>query len=269
MTTPLGDDPHLPERLRAQAFIRSGEQRVARTWFRGVTRFLDRVRGPVLRDGNIDPGRVSDHSGFWTEVVDQEVVPEVAGVLADAWRRVTAAGDPPTDPFVSGYLNEVGNRMSNVPDEIYGLIVVEVERGVQEGRALERVRDDIQAILTATGTPYWRGRAMTVARTETIGAVNAGIFRSAQLEAEARGDVAPFKQWISTADDRTRPTHKAADKQRTLLSEPFVVGGARLAFPGDPRGPANEVINCRCSMLPVVLGETIDWTDRQNARGTT
>jgi hypothetical protein len=76
--------------------------------------------------------------------------------------------------------------------------------------------------------------------------------------------VAPFKQWISTEDARTRPTHVAADKQRTLLSEPFVVGGARLLFPGDPRGPAAEVVQCRCSLLPVVLGETIDWTERGN-----
>ena len=266
-TPPLGEDPNLPQRLRAQAFIREGESRIARTWFRGLTRFLDRVRPDVLAEGRIDPGRVSDHTGFWTRVVDQEVVPEVAGVLADAWRRVTERGDPPTDPWVSGYLNEVGNRMSNTPDEVYGLIVMAVEEGIQEGLALERVRDEIQLILTATGTPYWRNRAMTVARTETIGAVNAGIFRSAQLEAQARGDVAPFKQWIATEDARTQPTHRAADQQRTLLSSPFRVGGADLMFPGDPRGPASEVINCRCSVIPVILGEEIDWTDRQQPRG--
>jgi uncharacterized protein with gpF-like domain len=207
---------------------------------------------------------VSDHQGFWTSEVDAEVLPEVGSVLGDAWRRVSAAGDPPTDPWTSRYLNEAGNRMSNTPDEVYALIVREVERGITEGRSLDRVRDDVQAVLTSTGTPYWSNRAMTVARTETIGATNAGVFRGAELEAEQRGDVAPFKQWISTEDNRTRPTHQAADQQRTLLREPFVVGGARLLFPGDPVGPAAEVINCRCSLLPVVLGDVIDWTERQN-----
>lgn len=264
MTTPLGDDPHLPQRLRAQAFIREGEQRIARTWFRSVTRFLDRVRPAVVPEGGpIDPARVSDHVQFWTDQVDVEVVPEVRNVLTEAWRRVTRAGDPPSDPYVSQYLNAAGNRMSNTPDEVYAMIVAEVERGIQEGRSLERVRDDIQVILTAGPTSVWRGRAMTVARTETIGAVNAGVYRAAVLDAEQRGDPAPFKQWISTADKRTRPTHVAADKQRTLMSEPFTVGGARLLFPGDPRGPAAEVINCRCSILPVILGEEIDWTSRQ------
>jgi len=263
VTTPP-EDENLPQRLRAQAFIREGEAAIGRTWFRSVTRFLDRVRPAVAPPGGrIDPGRVSDHSGFWTDQVNVEILPEVEGVLGQAWRRVTAAGSPPTDPWVNRYLNEAGNRMSNTPDEVYALIVAEVERGITEGRSLDRVRDDVQLLLTASGTDRWKNRAMTVARTETIGAVNAGVLRGAVLEAEQRGDPAPFKQWISTEDARTRPTHVAADKQRTLLSEPFRVGSAQLLFPGDPRGPAAEVINCRCSILPVVLGETIDWTERQ------
>lgn len=268
MTTPSGEDPHLPQRLRAQAFIREGETRIARTWFRSATRFLDRVRPSVTQNDGVDPGRVSDHRQFWTEEVDAEIIPEVEGVLATAWRRVTRAGDPPTDPWTSEYLNAAGNRLSNMPDEVYALIVAEVERGIRDGLALERVRDEIQVLLTASGTDRWPNRAMTVARTETIGAVNAGVFRGAVLEAEQRGDPAPFKQWIATDDTRTRPTHQAADQQRTLLLESFVVGGARLQFPGDPRGPANEVINCRCSLLPFVLGDVIDWTNRQRPRET-
>jgi len=256
------EDPGLPQRLRAQAFIREGEERVARTWFRSLTRFLDRVRPAVTRGGGVDPGRVSDHAQFWSDQVNVEILPEVGGILSEAWHRVTERGDPPSDSWVRDYLNAAGNRLVRTPDEVYGLIVAEVERGISEGRSLDRVTEAVQEILTASGTDYWPSRARTVARTETIGAVNAGVFRAAELEAEARGDVAPFKQWIATEDARTRPTHRAADKQRTLMSEPFRVGSAQLMFPGDPRGPANEVINCRCSIIPVVLGEEIDWTDR-------
>lgn len=264
MTDP-GIDPDLPRRLRAQSVIRAGEEQVGQAWYRSMTRFLDRVRPGVTRGPQgLDPGRVSDHAGFWTAQVDTEIIPVIGGVLGSAWRRVTRAGNPPTDPWVSTYLNESGNRLKNVPDEVYALIVAEIERGITEGRSLDRVTEDVQTLLTASGTDRWPNRARTVARTETLGAVNAGVFRAAELEAEARGDVAPFKQWIATDDSRTRPTHTAADKQRTLLREPFYVGTARLLFPGDPRGPAGEVINCRCTILPVVLGDTIDWTERQN-----
>lgn len=265
MTTPPGEDPLLPARLRANQVIRDGEDRIGRTWFRSLTRYLDRVRPAVVpEDLPIDPGRVSDHDQFWTGQVDQEIVPVVGSVLADAWRRVTRAGDPPTDPWTSRYLNEVGNRLVRTPDEVYALVVREIERGITEGRSLDQVTEDVQRVLTASGTDYWPNRARTVARTETLGAVNAGVYRAAVLDAEQRGDVAPFKTWIATDDKRTRPTHTAADQQRTLMSEPFRVGGAQLLFPGDPRGPANEVINCRCTILPTVLGETIDWTERQN-----
>jgi hypothetical protein len=268
VSTPPADDG-LPERLRAQAFIREGEQAVGRSWFRALTRWLDRVRPSVVRrDGpggpRIDPARVSDHTGFWTEQVDVEVMPTITGVLTNAWNRVLPSRAPGSDTWVSEYLNEVGNRLVRLPDEIYGLIVMEVERGVSEGRSVQDVAREIDALLTSTGSERWPARAITVARTETIGAVNAGIFRSAVLDAQERGDPAPFKAWLATDDSRTRPTHHAADGQRTLMSEPFVVGTARLMFPGDPRGPAGEVINCRCSLLPFILGERIDWTDRQN-----
>lgn len=263
MSPPDLDDPGLPQRLRAQAFIRQGEERVGTAWYRSMTRFLDRVRPAVTGGERIDAGRVADFTGFWSSEVDVEIVPTIRTVLTDAWRRVTRAGTPASDPWTSSYLNEVGNRLRNMPDEVYALIVRETERGVQEGWSIDRLQEEIQVLLTASGTDRWPNRARTVARTETIAAVNSGVYRGAVLDAEDRDDPAPFKQWISTEDKRTRPSHVEADKQRTLLSVPFRVGGSALLFPGDPRGPAAEVINCRCSILPVVLGEEIDWTERQ------
>lgn len=263
MTTPPLDDEGLPRRLRAQAFIREGEERVARTWFRSLTRWLDRVRSSVVRDGGVEPARVSDHTEYWTDQVNVEVMPVIGGILGDAWRRVNGTSDPSGDPWVANYLNESGNRLVRLPDEVYALVVAEIERGIRDQESIPDIAQRVNVVLTATGSERWPHRAVTVARTETIGAVNAGVFRAAELEAEQRGDPAPFKQWIATEDSRTRPTHTVADQQRTLLREPFRVGGAQLLFPGDPRGPAAEVINCRCTMLPVVLGETIDWTERQ------
>jgi hypothetical protein len=252
----------LPQRLRAQAFIREGEERVGRSWFRSLTRFLDRVRPDVLSGPGVDPSAVSSHTAFWSDQVDVEVVPTIRSVLSDAWARVRSE-EPRGDVWVSQYLDQAGNRLKRVPDEVYALIVAEIEAGLREAEGIPVISQRVEAVLTATGSERWPNRARTVARTETIGAVNAGVFRSATLEAQARGDVAPFKAWIATDDSRTRHTHDVADGQRTLLSEPFTVGGSSLMFPGDPTGPAAEVINCRCSLLPFILGEQLDWTDRQ------
>jgi hypothetical protein len=268
VTTPPGSDPQLPARLRALSVITEGEQRTGRAWWRAATEFLGLVRRDVNRDGRVDPGRVSDHQQFWTDAVNVRVLPTVAQTVRDMLRRVTGREEPPGDPWVASFLNESGNRMVRLPDEVYALIVSEVERGIQAGDDIPTVTQRIDQVLSVSGSERWRNRARTVARTETMAAVNGGAWRGAQLEALERGDPAPFKVWLSTDDDRTRPTHKAADGQRTLLTEPFVVGGARLMYPGDPTGPAAEVIQCRCTVLPVVLGETIDWTDRQFREGT-
>lgn len=252
----------LPARLRALSVVTDGERRTGRAWFSSVRRFLDRVRPDVTRGGRVDPGRVSDHQGFWTDEVNVRIVPTVAETLRRQFQRVTGRAEPEGDPWVSQYLNQVGNRLVRLPDEVYALIVAEIEAGIRDGDDIPTVTARVDSVLTVSASERWRNRARTVARTETMGAVNGGAFRSAVLEAEARGDVAPFKLWLSTEDRRTRPTHVDADQQRTMLSEPFRVGTSALLYPGDPRGAAAEVINCRCTMLPIVLGETLDWTNR-------
>ena len=54
------------------------------------------------------------------------------------------------------------------------------------------------------------------------------------------------REWIAAEDDRTRKSHTAADGQRRAAGEPFDIGGAKLMFPGNPAGPPEEVIACRC-----------------------
>ena len=264
MTTP--EDADAARRLRASALIRRGEAAVQRAWFGALTRWLDRTRGQVLAGDQVQPSNVGQNVAYWGELMREEVVPEAASLYARVRNRVTGVRgpDPVTDPDAAQYLNEVGNRLVRLPDEVYALIVREVESGIALGDSIPEITARVQTVLTATGSEYWPNRARTVARTETMAAVNAGAYAGALRDAEERGDPAPFKVWLATDDTRTRPTHHEADGQRTLLSEPFRVGGAQLLYPGDPRGPAQEVINCRCTFLPITLGDVLDWTDRQD-----
>jgi hypothetical protein len=61
-------------------------------------------------------------------------------------------------------------------------------------------------------------------------------------------EVAASKRWQATGDDRTRPSHLEADGQQVPINEPFEVGGSALMHPGDPNGPPDLIINCRCTM---------------------
>lgn len=59
------------------------------------------------------------------------------------------------------------------------------------------------------------------------------------------------KEWIATPDDRTRPTHMALDGEEIDLDAVFSNG---CRFPGDARGPAEEVWMCRCAMGTHIIG---------------
>ena len=88
-------------------------------------------------------------------------------------------------------------------------------------------------------------RRETIARTETIKASNAGsntLYKNWGVMG---------KEWLATMDDRVRDTHAAASGQIVGIDEKFEVGGHLMQYPGDPTGPAEEIINCRCSILPV------------------
>jgi hypothetical protein len=58
------------------------------------------------------------------------------------------------------------------------------------------------------------------------------------------------KHWISTLDARTRDAHAAMSPDDGVgINEDFLVGGVPMSRPGDPRGGAANVINCRCSLV--------------------
>ncbi|WP_085983239.1 phage minor head protein [Methylosinus sp. LW4] len=100
-----------------------------------------------------------------------------------------------------------------------------------------RMRDE-------TGGKIGQKRALGIARTETHTATQVG----SEAAAQATG-LALDKEWGATEDARTRPAHAEADGQTVDKDADFVVGGEHLRFPGDPRGSAGNIINCRCVAL--------------------
>lgn len=89
--------------------------------------------------------------------------------------------------------------------------------------------------------------AETIARTEVLPAYNKGSH-----DAWEQSGVVSRKQWLAAIDNRTRDAHAEAHGQTVGLDEAFQVGGESLMFPGDPNGSADNVINCRCTMIPVL-----------------
>jgi len=111
-------------------------------------------------------------------------------------------------------------------------------------------QQEMQRALRRLFEGYKKWRVDRITNTVVVGAFEAG-----QLESWKAAGI-PSKIWISTADDRVREDHDS--RVHTRLSEPidinlpFEVGNSLLQHPGDPAGPANQVINCRCTMAPFI-----------------
>jgi len=137
-------------------------------------------------------------------------------------------------------------RMGENVDALKKSIAAEVSRGIVTGATYAQVAQQIKLKMTGTyntkGGAY--GRALTIARTEGHRIqVQAGM--DACIKAKEMGcDV--VKQWDSTLDGKTRPSHRAVDGEIRELEKPF---SNNLMFPGDSKGKAGEVVNCRCALL--------------------
>lgn len=120
-----------------------------------------------------------------------------------------------------------------------------------DGPELGNLRAELRTLWRSHDTELneWQWKARRIARTESHGAISAGMLASAKIWEGVTG-VRLFKRWLSTEDSRTRATHRVADGQTVALDEPFRVGGFMLDHPADAITVApHEVINCRCTML--------------------
>ena len=104
--------------------------------------------------------------------------------------------------------------------------------------------------------------AMKAARTAITSAHSLGKLKGYERAAGMGIDVE--KQWLAALDSRTRGSHRHLDGETVKLDAEFSNG---LKYPGDPDGPASEVYNCRCTLVPVIGDVEYDEVERANKLG--
>lgn len=258
-----GPDPWLPDRIAYAEQAAAAERAIREQVWAELSGWLVGVSRAVLLPVRPDPMAVFSQQPAWEAAVKRIVSKTITDTIGSAYK--TMLGEDyrfESRPMVVNHLAQVTNRMVRTPDSVFDLVASEVTKGAELGESIPNIANRVEDVLDATGTERWPNRATVVARTETLGALNAGRTDAFMAVAEETGD--EFEQvWLSTIDRRTRPTHKTADGQRVPVGQPFTVGGSSLRYPGDPLGPAKEIIQCRCSSLLTEPGETLDLSNRQ------
>lgn len=254
-----GTDPWLTARLEHAYHISEAEQRVYAAAYAALESWLVSTSRRLLAAARPDPHAVFAEAPLWERAL-AGIIRAVTPIMGDQFKLLGDDYDWKANQGVRNYLTLARNRMIHTPDEVYAMVAGQVAAGAGGGESIPQIRDRIQNVLSVTDTPTWSNRAATIARTETLGALNASrdlAFREYVQEV----DEPLQKLWLATEGARTRESHARVDGDRVPVGTAFSVGGASLQFPGDPSGPPGEVINCRCTMLLVAEGEDTDLTE--------
>ena len=141
--------------------------------------------------------------------------------------------------------------ITRINDTIIDEYRTAIAQGISESEG--NLGEKLEA-LTRGVFKHAKSRGQTIARTETSSIANELI-----LDNFAENTVEK-KVWLSAQDELVRSpdngsdyNHALADGQTVKVSEKFLITGVRseyLDYPGDPNGSAENVINCRCTMMP-------------------
>lgn len=231
------------------------EDRVYRAIVDWLARLLKAAEAAVLavfrRFGSMpDPVAVYESTPLWTEAVD-DLMDLVDDVVQAGWEATTTMAYPSNNAYAQAQLAMTRNLLARIPDEVYHQVFAVISDGANLGESNQDIAVRVEQVLQVNGSENWPGRARVIAITETNRAYNSGQYAGALLSEQEEG-VPLLKEWSAhmhgKGAERTRDTHRAADGQRRRLREPFDVGGFPLMYPGDPAGPPQEVISCRCAM---------------------
>lgn len=76
------------------------------------------------------------------------------------------------------------------------------------------------------------------------------MLRNAIFEAQTKAKAGTKKTWITRNDNRVRHSHAAMHGQTVSSNASFQLpNGGVIRYPGDPRAPLSESVNCRCVMV--------------------
>jgi SPP1 gp7 family putative phage head morphogenesis protein len=126
-------------------------------------------------------------------------------------------------------------------------INTQVLQGILAGEPMDKISRRIKNVQSMNEVS-----AMRAARTLVTEAENKGRQDSYQ-QAEDDGIII-HKEWIATADNRTRHMHRELDGKTVPQDKPFVVDDMEIMFPADPEADPSLVYNCRCTIGAVVKG---------------
>ena len=168
------------------------------------------------------------------------------GGIGDDLIRIGVDFDPDSPAVTKLIQQKAQTFATRVSDTTWVELKNSLSAGVAAGESVQELAGRVTHTMNVR-----QSQALKIARTEVAGAVNGGVL----LSFEQNSDIIAAKQWVTAGDEVVRDSHVDVNGQVKSLNSAFLLEGGALMFPGDPGGPAEEVINCRCTIQPVMIAQ--------------
>lgn len=189
-------------------------------------------------------------SKLWQQMLTNNLLDTAVRVSKLTWKEIHQQGAETkaaeyhnllTELYVESLRQYIAQVVVEDVSAIVGTTLDALKTILADSTAAGDSFDQIAAKIQAEYTDMSATRAVRIARTEVMTASNYAA-RAAAVQTGLKLN----KIWSTTHDTRARSTHASLDGQKRALYENYDVGGSPALYPGDPKLPAKERINCRC-----------------------
>ena len=174
----------------------------------------------------------------------EEELVEVGLVRLDDWKPVQTRIDE-FDFEVETLIEGQAERVERIVSTIRGVLFEALDEGVKQGADGDGLKAIVRQRFKIFSSSFWLNRTAGTESALATSTARELVFRRRQV---------PSNVWSNAGDDRVRDDHNTLDDG---IPRPIgfnfgsLLGpGIILRFPLDPDAPADQVILCRCSLLP-------------------
>jgi hypothetical protein len=253
----------ISERTSLEIALTSASLRAMRTFLSGVEKdAVQALASPVVLASGI--------GSEFPELVDGEgdgiAEPFTLGKVSKRWEWVISAVliALPSRYRSASVLDQLTTQLLNnpLPGDVYTSAREVLTAGTQQDWSKRAVSQALSTVLSMdTGSTHrtadagapldetgmnWEARTRMIARTQATATYGYSAVRDMADDPDTSE-----KRWVAVGDKHTRKSHAKANGQTVPVSEPFMVGGAVMQYPGDSSGPLSETANCRCAVVAV------------------
>lgn len=127
-----------------------------------------------------------------------------------------------------------------------------MDEAIKSDMSIEDVTDGVETIFEGTERGEYP-HARMIARTETSRAINSGKFYGMQDSGM------PYKQWIAGGGENGRPDHVDLEELGPVpMDYVYKTDNGEILYPGDPNADVSDLVNCRCTIIPSLVGGNED-----------